>query len=110
MPSPDEKRTPPKGIKTKVYIYELTSPVQVVAAGRPGFYKSVNSKLVKEVSTDEKGFFKVNLPPGKYSLFTKAESMYYANSFDQFNNIYPVEVQKKKMTDVVIKQDFNAAY
>ena len=110
MPSPDEKRAPPRGIKTMVYIYELTSPGQVVAADRPGFYKSVNSKLIKEVSTDEKGFFKVKLPPGKYSLFTRAEAMYYANSFDQFNNIYPVEVQKKKMTDVVIKQDFNAAY
>jgi hypothetical protein len=110
MPSPDEKRAPPKGIKTTVYIYELTSPSQVVAADRSGFYKSVNSKLIKEVSTDEKGFFKVYLQPGKYSVFTRAEAMYYANSFDQFNNIYPVEVQKKKMTDVVIKQDFNAAY
>ncbi|WP_458925574.1 hypothetical protein [Flavitalea antarctica] len=110
MPSPDEKRAPPKGIKTSVYIYELTSPAQVVAADRPGFYKSIKSKLIKEVSTDEKGFFKVKLPPGKYSLFTKAEALYYANIYDQFNNIYPVEVQKKKMTDVVIKQDFNAAY
>jgi hypothetical protein len=110
MPSPDEKRAPPKGIKTMVYIYELTSPAQVVAADRPGFYKSVSSKLIKEVMTDDKGFFKVKLSPGKYSLFTKAEALYYADIFDQYNNIYPVEVEKKKMTDVVIKQDFNAAY
>jgi hypothetical protein len=110
MPSPDEKRAPPRGIKTTVLIYKLTSPSQVVPSDRPGFYKSVNSKLIRSVSTDENGFFKVNLQPGKYSLFTRAEGMYYANNFDQFNNIYPVEVQKKKMTDVVIKQDFNAAY
>jgi hypothetical protein len=110
MPSPDEIRQPPRGIKTDVYIYELTSNSQVVADERSGFYKAVNTKLVKRVSTNEKGFFKVKLSPGKYSVFTKVDTLYYANLFDQDNNIYPVEVQKKKMTDVVIKQDYNAAY
>lgn len=110
MPSPDEKREPPRGIHTDVYIYELTSSAQTVAGDRPGFYKSISSKLIKQVSTDNKGFFKVKLPPGKYSLFTKVDSVFYANLFDERNNIYPVEVVKKKMTDVVIKQDYNAAY
>lgn len=110
MPSPDEKRQPPKGIKTDVYIYELTSSGQVTAGDRPGFYRSVNTKLVKQVSTNETGFFKVYLPVGKYSVFTKVDGAFYANIFDQENKIYPVEVQKYKMTDVVIKQDHNAAY
>jgi hypothetical protein len=110
MPSPDEKREPPRGIKTDVYIYELTRSSQVVPDERSGFYKSINTRLVKQVSTNEKGFFKVKLPPGKYSVFTKVDSLFYANLFDQDNSIYPVEVQKKKMTDIVIKQDYNAAY
>jgi hypothetical protein len=110
MPSPDEKRAPPKGIRTDVYIYELTNSGQTQAGLHPGFYKSISSKLIKQVSTDNKGFFKVKLPPGKYSLFTKVDSVFYANIFDEHNNIYPVEVQKKKMTEVVIRQDFNAAY
>lgn len=110
MPSPDEKREPPRGIKTDVYIYELTRSSQVVPGERSGFYKSINTRLVKQVSTNEKGFFKVKLPPGKYSVFTKVDSLFYANLFDQDNIIYPVEVQKKKMTDIVIKQDYNAAY
>ncbi len=110
MPSPDEPRQAPKGIKTQVYIYELTGPSQVVRDERPGFYKSVNTKLVKQVSTDNKGYFSVKLKPGTYSVFTAVDSLLYANMFDQDNNIYPVEVVKKKMTEVVIRQDFNAAY
>ncbi|MET0245017.1 MAG: hypothetical protein ABW174_16170 [Flavitalea sp.] len=110
MPSPGEARQAPKGIVTEVYIYELTGPSQVTNADRPGFYKAISTKLVKQVTTDDKGYFKVNLPDGKYSVFTKADSLYYANIFDQDNKIYPVEVFKKKFTDVIIKQDFNAAY
>jgi hypothetical protein len=110
MPSPDQKREPPKGIKTEVFIHELTGANQVTPGDRAGFYKSVNSKLVKKVSTNEKGFFKVKLQPGTYSVFTRVDSLYYANLFDQDNKIYPVEVQKKKMTEVVIKQDFNSFY
>ena len=110
MPSPGEKRDPPKGIQTDVYIYELTGADQVVRDERAGFYKSINSKLVKKVSTNSKGFFKVKLTPGQYSLFTKVDSLFYANLFDQGNKIYPVAVEKKKMTEVVIKQDYNAAY
>ena len=110
MPSPDEPRQPPKGIITEVYIYELTGPTEVVRHDRAGFYKSVNSKLVKKTVTNNKGFFSVKLKPGTYSVFTKADSLLYANMFDQYNNIYPVEVVKKKMTDIVIRQDFNASY
>lgn len=110
MPSPDEPRQAPKGIKTEVYIYELTGPSQVVKDERAGFYQSVNSRLVKKTVTDSKGYFSVKLKPGIYSVFTKADSLLYANMFDQNNNIYPVEVEKKKMTDIVIRQNFNAAY
>jgi hypothetical protein len=110
MPSPDEPRQPPKGIKTEVYIYELTGPSQVEKHDRAGFYRSVSSRLVKKTATNSKGYFSVKLKPGTYSVFTKTDSLLYANMFDQNNNIYPVEVVKKKMTDIVIKQDFNAAY
>jgi hypothetical protein len=110
MPSPDEKRQPPKGIRTEVYIYELTTAAQVVPDQRPGFYKAVNSKLIKQVATNEEGFFRAKLPAGQYSVFTKVDSLFYANLFDQNNHIYPVEVKKRKWTDIVIKQDFNAAY
>lgn len=110
MPSPGEKRDPPKGIVTELYVYELTAPSQAVKADRVGFYKSVSSKLVKKVTTNQKGYFIVTLPPGKYSLLTRVDSLFYANIFDQDNNLYPVEVEKNKMTEIVIKQDYNAAY
>jgi hypothetical protein len=110
MPSPDIKRSPPKGIKTTVYVYELTGPDQVTKHERAGFYSAIHSKLVKKVETNEKGYFKVKLSPGKYSLFTRVDSLFYANLFDQDNRIFPVEVLRKKRTEVVIKQDFKAAY
>jgi hypothetical protein len=110
MPSPDEPRSAPRGIRTEVFIYELAGQSEVVGTDRPGFYKEVKTRLVKKTKTNEKGYFEVFLRPGTYSVFTKVDSVFYANMFDQNMKIYPVVVEYKKMTDVVIKQDHKAAY
>ena len=69
MPSPDRIISQPAGIKTSLYIFELTNVSQVVSQG--AFYTSVSSKLIKEVKTNDEGYFKVKLKPGIYSLFVK---------------------------------------
>jgi hypothetical protein len=110
MPSPDRVPSPPQGIKTKLYIYELTNISQVGRQGTSAFYTTVPTKLVKEIETDEDGSFKVKLKPGKYSLFVKKDALFYSSVFDSENNIHPIEVKKGKMTEDVFKVNYNAVY
>jgi hypothetical protein len=108
MPSPDRPAIKPAGIKTTLYIYELTNMNQTQQEG--AFYKTISSKLVKEIQTDEDGSFKVKLKPGRYSLFVKKDNLYYSNIFDSNNNIHPIDVKKGAWTEEDFKADYDAVY
>jgi len=110
MPSPDIKPTPPKGTKTILYIFDLTNLSQTTRQGQSSFYLAVKTKLVKKVETDTTGYFKVKLPVGQYSLFTKKDTLFYANWFDGKNNIAPVQVLPQKLSRVEVKIDYDAYY
>jgi hypothetical protein len=109
MPSPEEPRSKPKGMKTTLYIYELTNIKDVVRKEQSAFYTSISTPLVKEVETNEKGHFRVRLKPGMYSLFVKKDDLFFSSQFDDKNNIHPVEV-KKGMTEIVFNVNYSAAY
>ena len=48
MPSPDRKLSPPKGIKSTLYIYQLTNINQVTRQGQSPFYSFVKTKIIKK--------------------------------------------------------------
>jgi hypothetical protein len=110
MPSPDVKLSPPKGVKTVLYIYELTSFSQTTRVGESAFYSSIRTRLVQSKMSDESGYFFVSLPPGEYSLFTKKDALFYANNFDGDNHIAPVKVLPHKVTQVNVNIDYDAVY
>jgi hypothetical protein len=110
MPSPDKTLPPPKGIKTKLYVFELTNLNQVSRENGTPFYSSLGTKLLHTFSSDTSGYFRVLLPPGQYSLFVKKDSLFYANSFDGKNNINPVRVQPHAFTQVRFNIDYDASY
>jgi len=110
MPSPDVNLSPPKGEKAVLYIYELTSLSQVTRQGESAFYSSIRTRLVRSVSSDERGYFFVSLPPGEYSLFTKKDALFYANNFDGNNHIAPVKVVAQKVSQVNVNIDYDAVY
>jgi hypothetical protein len=110
MPSPEEKPSAPKGVKTTLYIYDLTNINQVNREGQTAFYNSISTNLVKKVETDENGYFKVKLNPGSYSLFVKKDEQFFSSQFDEKNNIHPVEVKPGKTTPVVFNVNYNAVY
>jgi len=110
MPSPDAKLSPPRGEKAILYIYELTSLAQVNRQGETAFYSSIRTRLVKSVYADDRGYFFVSLPPGEYSLFTKKDALFYANSFDGENHISPVRVVQNKVSQVNVNIDYDATY
>ena len=110
MPSPSTKPAPPNGIKSVLYIYELTSFSQVNRQGESGFYSSIHTRLVQTVTSDDKGYFFTALPPGEYSLFTKKDALFYANNFDGNKHIAPVKVVSQKVTQVHVNIDYDAVY
>lgn len=110
MPAPGEPPTRPQPFQTTLYIYELTNTSQVRHAPGASFYTAIHTKLVKHVKSDKKGKFKVKLSPGRYSLFVKNDDLFYANLFDDKNNIAPITVQKGQYTDVEVKVDYGAVY
>ena len=110
MPSPDVKPTPPQGVKTILYVFDLTNLTQVNRQGASTFYTSVGTRLVKKAETDSSGYFKISLPPGNYSLFVKIGSLYYANWFDGSDHIAPVHVKPGEFAQVTFKMDYDASY
>jgi hypothetical protein len=110
MPGPGIKPSKGSPAVREIYIYELTSDKQTEAAEEGGFYRKINSKLVKKVKSDKKGTFSVLLPPGYYSLFSKEEKGFYANLFDDAMNINPMQVRKGKWDTFEFVIDYQAVY
>lgn len=96
-------------IEREIYIYEATKADDVVRVDGI-FYTSINTKLVKKIKTGKDGGFKVNVAPGKYSLFVMEKEGLFANTFDGDNYINPVTVQANNFTEIQILVNYKAYY
>jgi len=110
MPSRNRPAAQPPGIQTTLFIYEVTNIKDVTRKETSSFYYSINKKLIVTVHSDSTGHFLVQLPIGLYSVFTKVNRLFYANTFDEKNNIAPVKVEKGKISVIKIKMDAGAIY
>jgi hypothetical protein len=110
MPGPGRELPEPKAVMTTVYVYEVTNLSQVVQEGTSPLYRSIKSRLIDSVMTDEKGNFAFSLEAGTYSLFAKVDGKYFANSFDGKNNIAPVTVEEGKVAETSILINDKATY
>lgn len=114
MPMKNRNHSPstpqPKPLATTIYIYQATNLKDVVQINQSPSYSAINTKFVTAVKSDSTGYFKINLPAGKYSIFIKHNQNFYANSFDEKNNIALVVVNQNIFTKVTIKADANATY
>lgn len=106
----ESTNTPQHGapVERDILIYELTSMDQ--AEGNGPVFSGVNTQLVKQVTTDDRGRFSVELPAGRYSLFTKEPEGYFANQFDGEGNINPITVYQDSVRQVLIEVNYKAAY
>jgi hypothetical protein len=52
----------------KIYAYTITANAVASSGNQIGFYDSFNTQLIKQVDTDNEGFFQTDLPAGKYTL------------------------------------------
>jgi len=112
MPSPQNRPGPSAGVRATICIFRLTQDNQVTPAGAAGLYSAVQTPLVRQVETDDSGRFRILLPPGTYSVFTKKGALFYATRRDEKNHIAPVEVLPGKMTrvDCSVESDHTAVY
>jgi hypothetical protein len=113
MPAPNRKPSNPEnGIRATIYVYELTNISQVDRVGETPYYQAIHTRLVRQADTDDKGHFKVSLPAGHYSIFTKKDTLFYASRRDENNNLAPTEVLPGKMTkiDCSVESDHKPVY
>lgn len=108
MPGPGRTASPEAGIKREIHIYKPATLQEVTRAGK--FYAEIRTELVAKITSKEDGSFKIKLPPGEYSVFTKESGGYFANLFDGNGRINVVEVKRGNFTDVTVKVDYEAAY
>lgn len=110
MPFPGMPASIHKGISTIIYIYEVTNIKEVSRNGTSPFYQSIKTKQIAAIQSDSLGHFIIQLPIGSYSLFTKVNHLFYANSFDVNNNISFIKVEEEKISPVILKIDADASY
>jgi hypothetical protein len=72
------------------------------AQPRGRFFSVVPAQIVATTSSDKKGFYQLELPPGTYSLFVKEDNAFYADKFDGEGRITPFEVLPQSVTRIPI--------
>jgi hypothetical protein len=100
------------GVKGTVCVFELTNDRQVTRQGTSPYCEAVHTKMICQADTDDKGNFRIPLPPGTYSVFTRKGNLFYATRRDEKNNIAPVRVLPGTMTriDLSVESDQKVLY
>ncbi len=110
MPPSSGTTTP---VERELRVYELTTLDQVTRVNTeyPGlFISTVQTKLIAKAQSDVEGKFKVELPPGQYSLMVLEGDMLYVNLFGGMGEIFPVEVTEDNYNEIAFKIDYMAVY
>ena len=108
MPGPDMPRTEPQPVQRTLIICKAVSMNEL--EGSAPMFEIPSNLILKSVETDKSGSFRTGLQPGTYSIFTKEEGGYFANSFDGQNRVNVVEVRNGEVSDLLIKVDYKASY
>ena len=91
MPQKGKPLSKGVGYATQVYVFEPTH-IQTASQLSGSIFNLPSTKLIGSFATDSLGQFKVNLLPGRYSIFVGYQNGYYATSFNQLNELGMVQV------------------
>lgn len=91
-------------IRRQVFIHERThfSEMEQTSFVGESYYDAIHTRVVAVTTSDETGFFQVQLPPGTYSVFAKVGPYFYANTGDGDGNMAPWEVRADSATHISI--------
>ena len=110
MPMVGAPAPTPRPFKTTVYIYDSTHISKVQQIGTSPLFSMINTRLVQKLDTNEAGQFSAELPAGTYSVFVLKGGAFFANQFDEKNNIGLCRVEVGKQTRVQITVNVDASY
>jgi hypothetical protein len=65
-------------VKRTIRIYEHTTTAQATPANESGWYDSFSTRLLKEFSSDDNGFYQVEIDPGIYTFVVLESGKMYA--------------------------------
>jgi len=102
MPAPGRVLSAGQPAIREIAVYQLTNLSEVKTSGT--VFTGIKTAWVAKTSSNAKGYFELDLPIGKYSVFVVEKEGLYANNFNGKGNINPVEVLKDSLTkrDILI--------
>jgi hypothetical protein len=109
MPQKGKPFTKGVGYATQLYVFEPTT-MQSAIQINGSLFRQPSTKLIGTFTTDSVGRFKCNLNPGKYSIFVGYQDGYYANSFNQLNELGIVEVLSETFASFEVIISAKASY
>ena len=100
-----------KGVEyaTQLYVFAPTSMQSATQISGP-IFNQPTTKLIGSFATDSLGHFKINLAPGRYSIFVGYQDGYYATSFNQLNELGIVQVLPGTFAPIEVIISAKASY
>ena len=109
MPSPDGSSGTITPVVRELQIFAPTLMSETTPIGGTRF-TAIHSTLITTVSSKANGFYQITLPEGRYSIFIKEDSTYYANWFDGEGYISQVRVAPDSVTKFQVDLTYNAVF
>lgn len=94
VPSSRGKISP---VVREIQIHRVTTVTDMNSYGP--LFSDIPTELVATTTSDQTGFYQIDLPPGIYSAFIKEGTKYYANGFDS-QGIMAFEVRSGTVTEM----------
>ena len=109
MPQKGKTLSKGVGLATQVCIFAPTS-IQYAIQVSGSLFKLPSTQLIGMFDTDSVGQFKVQLKPGRYSVFVKYQNGYYAANFNQLNELGIVQVLPGTFASIDVIISAQASY
>jgi hypothetical protein len=100
-----------------VFIHEATKDdqvqwvyVEIEPCCGARFISEISTDLVAFTQSDDLGFFEIELPAGRYSIFVREYDYLYANLFAGEGYIFPVEVREGEVTGIKFDITYKAYF
>lgn len=100
-----------------IFIHEATKEdqvewtyVEIEPCCGARFISRISTDLVAVTQSDELGFFEIELPAGRYSIFVSEYGYLYANLFNGYGYIFLVEVREGEVTGIQFDITYKACF
>ncbi len=105
---------PPRGsitpVKRTVVVHVPTRADSVEQVNYSAFYRAILTQRIGLTTSNDAGFYQIELPPGRYSFFIVEDTLFYANGGDGYGYILPATVVQDSLTKLDINITYKATF